>query len=235
MQLSYHDTYLWLQELTDYTADTVLLYPDKHLVQVVNRIDHKKVELHLPLLFPRIQEEQGILSNGTYSPVARPEPLETYLTRVPSEPPTYLILLMQAGAAALGVVREERWIHHKVIRKYMVRKSQGKAQLTYLQQKGKSRAGSRIRLAESVEFFEEINEKLSTWMVTSDVEYLLYSCPPRLWGYLFRSRVMPPFSMEDPRLHKIPLDVDTPNLDELERVHHFVQQGRKFEIQFLQT
>ena len=41
----------------------------------------------------------------------------------------YLILLIQAGAAAMACVDGDKFVHHKVIKTYLVRKKQGKSQL----------------------------------------------------------------------------------------------------------
>ncbi|MEO1451203.1 MAG: hypothetical protein AAFV07_16855 [Bacteroidota bacterium] len=46
----------------------------------------------------------------------------------------------------------------------MKRHKRGKAQISYLNTRGKSKAGSRIRLANTVAFFEEINERLQDWI-----------------------------------------------------------------------
>jgi hypothetical protein len=60
---------------------------------------------------------------------------------------------MQAGHSALAYFEDGEMRHHKVIKKYMVR-GNGKAQVGYLQTRGKSKAGSRIRLANTVSFLK---------------------------------------------------------------------------------
>ncbi len=74
----------------------------------------------------------------------------------------FSLVLVRAGQAAVGYFHQGQLIDHKVIRAYMVRQKQGKSQFKYLKTKGKSRAGSRIRLAETLLFFNEINKKLNT-------------------------------------------------------------------------
>ncbi|MCK5077740.1 MAG: hypothetical protein KAR38_15260, partial [Calditrichia bacterium] len=151
--------------------------------------------------------------------------LDNYIADVDEIPPAYYIVLIQAGNSSIGYFEEGEVIYHKVIRKYMVRKKQGKAQITYLNKKGKSRAGSRIRLAETVEFFKEINDKLDEWERLGEAKKILYSCPAKLWGMLFNSKILPPFDKKDERLIKIPMDVKVPNFEELMRVNEFALCG----------
>ncbi len=137
-----------------------------------------------------------------------------------------LLILIQAGAAALGIWKDGELCQHKVITKYMVRKKQGKAQITYMNQKGKSRAGSRIRLRESMDFFVEINEKLEQWEEDiAECEQLLYSCTVRLWREVFVCKTPPPFDKNDERWRKIPLDVRVPNFKELKHVFYVLSHG----------
>ncbi len=149
--------------------------------------------------------------------------LKTYLDELPEEPPDYVVVLMRAGTASLGFFVEGELEAHKVIRKYMVRKSQGRMQIAYLNAKGKSRAGSRVRLRESVEFFEEINAKLTDWFEEfGDPGIIFHSCPVRLKSYWFGSKVEPPFTSEDERLVHIPHHVHQPDHEELLRVNDLI-------------
>ena len=58
----------------------------------------------------------------------------------------YCLTLVRAGQASLGYFHQGKLLDHKVFRGYLVRQKQGKSQFKYLKTKGKSRAGSRIRL-----------------------------------------------------------------------------------------
>ncbi|MGD9899209.1 MAG: hypothetical protein AB7T22_08800 [Calditrichaceae bacterium] len=140
-------------------------------------------------------------------------------------PPPYLILLIQAGNSALAYIKEGKIEKHKVIKKYMVRKKQGKSQISYLKTKGKSRAGSRVRLANAVLFFEEINAKLQEWTKGNEVGRILYSWPVSMSELIYNSKIKPPFEKKDSRLIKIPMDVNIPNFAELQRVNRFVMKG----------
>ncbi len=138
---------------------------------------------------------------------------------------TYAIVLVQAGAAAMGFYRNGRLAKHKVIRKYMIRKSQGTSQIKYLKSKGKSRLGSRIRLKNSALFFDEINETLTEWNIAAHSETILLSLPIGLIHLLGSAHVPMPFEKKDPRVKKIPIDVDVPSLKELGHIHWLVSRG----------
>lgn len=171
--------------------------------------DKRVFVVRLPLLFPTYEAEVHF---------------SDYLTQIAELPPDYLILLIQAGNAALGHYEADILLNHKVVRKYMVRAKQGKAQVNHLKSKGKSRAGSRIRLAQTDEFFDEIVEKLLDWEV-ENVNLIFHSAAIHWWNALFDANELPPFEKDDERLRKIPLDVNTPNFEELQRVHHFIRQA----------
>ncbi|MEM6299914.1 MAG: hypothetical protein AAF740_14595, partial [Bacteroidota bacterium] len=78
-------------------------------------------------------------------PLPETDNFEEYLFSIPEDPPPYLMILIQAGAAALGYFEYGEPALHKAISAYMVRQQQGKSQIKHLNQKGKSRLGSRIR------------------------------------------------------------------------------------------
>lgn len=137
----------------------------------------------------------------------------------------YVILLIQSGNCALGYFENGRNLDHKVFRSYMVRKKQGKSQIKYLKTKGKSRAGSRVRLGETVEFFENINERLQTYFEEHEVHRIAISCSKTLIPYLFNSKVSTPFDKNDPRLFKIPKHIHTPIYEVMLDANRFLQRG----------
>lgn len=138
------------------------------------------------------------------------------------EPSLYAIILMQAGRASLAIAQGDQILVSKQIQKYMVRMSQGKAQLTYLNEKGKSRLGSRIRLRQSVQFFEEINQRLMLWSKDYDVKTIFLSCSPKLKGAWFQSPEPSPYAKKDQRWKRIPFMVHLPKEDELYRIHRLL-------------
>ncbi len=200
---------------------TISLIPEKHQLLLLE--DSQKIlTLRLPLLFPKID----YAPSKKYNPLPQPEMLSSYFTKIDSPYSHYLILLIQAGQAALGLFQDEELLAHKVIRRYMVRKKQGKAQISHLKTKGKSRQGSRIRLHNSQRFFEEINEKLSEWPISTELDAIFYSASPQLWSLLFQSHIQPPFAQKNPKLIKIPKDIPTPTLKVLLSTQKFLKFGQ---------
>ena len=137
----------------------------------------------------------------------------------------YIILLIQSGSCAIGYFENGINLDHKVFRAYMVRKKQGTSQIKYLKTKGKSRAGSRVRLAETVEFFENINERLQEYFAQHRIDRIALSCSKTLLPYLFDSKVATPFDKRDPRIFKIPKHIHTPIYEVMLDTHKFLLKG----------
>jgi hypothetical protein len=183
---------------------------DREKQKLLGKFGNEAWSLRMPLPWP--------IASSTIS-------LAQYLQTLPESPPPYLLIILQAGHSAMAFFEDAEMLHHKVIKKYMVR-GNGKAQVGYLQTRGKSKAGSRIRLANSVAFFEDINEKLSEWGVVDRANRILISCPISLQSLWFESRIQPPFSKDDPRILKVPVDVHRPDLEELERVNRLILRAK---------
>ncbi|RMG18900.1 MAG: hypothetical protein D6730_22335 [Bacteroidetes bacterium] len=200
---SYEESIQWLREqLAVLPLEHIRCVPQKHKLLIHH---NRSYAFRLPLPLPSLPDSAAGLPQ--------------YVAHIPTEIPPYILLLAQAGAAAMGYFEGGEVVEHKTIKKYMKRHKSGKAQITYLNQKGKSKAGSRIRLANTLRFFEEINQRMDTWCKCYQPRRILYSCGPQLWGLMFRSKVAPPFEKKDPRLLKIPLHVHTPNHQELLRIN----------------
>jgi hypothetical protein len=137
----------------------------------------------------------------------------------------YVVVLIESGLAALGYFEDIDTIHHKVFRAYMVRKKQGKSQLKHLKTKGKSRAGSRIRLSESLQFFENINRQLIDYHTTYRVEKIAVSLSTTLVPFFYGAKTPPPFDKSDPRLFHIPRHVASCTYENLEKIHEFLRKG----------
>ena len=134
-----------------------------------NTLSNNNTLIRLPLAF-RVSSIEGFSSS---------------LQTANLKPLSVGFILAQAGSASIGLSINGVLTKTKVIKKYMVRKSQGKAQLSHLKTKGKSRLGSRIRLQQSVKFFEEINEKLIDFKILQTADLILYSCSKTLFPYVF--------------------------------------------------
>lgn len=184
--------------------------PIKNIIVILDSNNEPRYKIKIPFFYPSLNEKDS---------------LKSYLEKVPNSIPSYLVILIRSGYCSVGFYEDGKQIHYKSIRKYMVRKSQGKTQLTHLKTKGKSRLGSRIRLRQSQEFFEEINGLITEWDIIGEVEHIFYSCSVRLWSMLFQSKIKSSFNKEDNRLKKIPLDIKTPNWKELNKINQFIVSG----------
>jgi len=134
----------------------------------------------------------------------------------------YILIIIRAGIATVGYFENYKNTDHKVFRAYMVRKKQGKSQIKYLKTKGKSRAGSRVRLSETLEFFEEINIRLSSYFKEFRVDQIGITCSETLLPYLFGSKTVTPFDKKDPRIFKIPKHIQNPTYEELLKTNEFL-------------
>ncbi|MEM7356537.1 MAG: hypothetical protein AAF657_37320, partial [Acidobacteriota bacterium] len=113
----------------------------------------------------------------------------------------------------------------KSFRRYVVR-GKGRAQPLHLKTKGKSRYGSRLRLANARRLLVETNEKLNEWEEDfGPADRIYYSCPVRLWPSLFEASPAPPFEKSGP-LVRIPLDLPRPTVDVLLRTYRSFEYGR---------
>ena len=206
-RLTIAEIHQWLKSRIDTGSQLTFDYRS----QVFSTTDANGIfELALPLIFPPLNGEHAIDAAAQFQ----------------TQSPTAIILLIQAGYAALGYCEGDALVHHKMVKKYMVRQSQGKSQLTYRKSKGKSRLGSRIRLHNSVVFFEEINQTLRNWNVLPGCNRILMSLPVNLTNLLYSANVPPPFQKKDPRIRKIPFNVKTPSYKELCHIHWEATHGR---------
>lgn len=153
------------------------------------------------------------------------EDLKNYLANYPQEMPNYVIYMIQAGSCTLAFFEKNELIEHKVFKTYMVRKKQGKNQIKHLESKGKSKAGSRIRLNNTIHFFEDINERLQTYFEDYFIERIIYSCPINMLSLFYESKVKTPFEKKDARLIKIPKDIQQPCFEELIKINEQICQG----------
>jgi hypothetical protein len=134
------------------------------------------------------------------------------------------LVMIRAGIAATGYFHNDVMLDHKVFRAYMIRQKQGKSQIKYLKTKGKSRAGSRLRLGESERFFEEINERLSNYSAEFPIDMWGISCAKTLLPFFYSSDPVPPFLKEQENLFSIPFHVQQPDFETLKKVHQKLNQ-----------
>lgn len=138
--------------------------------------------------------------------------------------PHFSLVLIRAGQSSVGYFHRGILIDHKVFRAYMVRQKQGVSQIKHLKTKGKSRAGSRIRLAETNQFFEEINERLSSYSDQFPIDFWGISCAKTMWPYYFSSAIAPPFSPKAENLIELPFHVSQGSFEELKKAGELLQK-----------
>ncbi|MHA2304623.1 MAG: hypothetical protein ACXACU_04455 [Candidatus Hodarchaeales archaeon] len=210
--LSYSDVIKFLKIIKPYSGE-FSFHPEKREVHYVNENLNFYFNLRIPVLFLSLNQNEIKLNK---------------FPQICEEEPNYLVLLIRAGHSALGTVENDEITRHKVVTKYMVRKKQGKSQLTYLTTKGKARGGAKLRLAKSIEFFQEIRQKIYEWKEIIDkLDLIFYQSSPRLWNGLFKTKSKIPiaFSSTDARLRRIPITTYKPTFKEIRRVKYNLSKG----------
>ncbi len=129
--------------------------------------------------------------------------------------PIIVYLSIESGNGALCVYQGKKEVYHKAFSAYTTRKKQGFNQVKYLNKKGKSRAGSRVRLAATIQFFENANSLLQSVFKEHEIDRIALNCDPTLIPYLHQSKVSCPFEKHDERLYKIPLHIQQSNYTNL--------------------
>lgn len=176
---------------------------EKHRIIVLDKTGTELIYFRLPLTLPALNKAAVEEQSGV----------------------KYIMLLIQAGNCAMGYFEGGINMDHKVFRSYMVRKKQGKSQIKYLKTKGKSRAGSRVRLGETVEFFENINGRLQEYFENGRIDRIAISCSKTLIPFLFNAKVSTPFDKRDERIYKIPKHIHTPIYEVMMDAHKFLLKG----------
>ncbi len=172
----------------------------KHRVEVFDETSQTNIQIRLPIHF-------------RYPDLKSKDPVKS------------VILLIQSGQSAMGYMNGDLLEDHKVFATYMVRKKQGKSQVKYLKTKGKSRAGSRLRLANTTRFFENINLRLQSYFENHTIDRIAMSCSKTLLPFLFKSRVNCPFDKRDERIYRIPRHIYRPTFEVLLNTRHFLLKG----------
>jgi hypothetical protein len=172
--------------------------PKNRIISCINPLIQKEVKLRHSLHSAFLDEDVRLISIDFQNQV---------------------VVSIKSGIAALAFYENFELVDHKVFRAYMVRKKQGKSQIKHLKTKGKSRAGSRVRLQETLEFFEQINERLQYYFQNRRVDLIALGCSPTLLPYFYQSKIRPPFEKSDPRLFKIPVHIPSATLENLQKAY----------------
>ncbi len=149
-----------------------------------------------------------------------------YAARLRDRLERQVIVLLQAGACALGYWDGDELLAHKAMRKYVVR-GHGKAQPTYSKTHGKSRYGARLRLQNWRRLLVATNERLQEyWHEFGAPERVFYAAPVRGWVELFTASPPPPLRRDAATLQRVPMHVHRPDFAELLRVRGWLLHGR---------
>ena len=153
--------------------------------------------------------------------------VQDYLDSLPSELGEHLVILMRSGQGSLGIGTVDQLSDVKSIRRYTVRKTQGKSQSTQESKKKARSAGAGLRRRETISFFMDLaRELMEREKRIAQCHRIFIGAPVRLWPELFSVNHPLPFKANDPRVVKLPLDIKTPNREGLEQFN--AQLGRGY-------
>lgn len=195
MQESINVFHIPFEELFQKIKDQIPIYSydyEKHIVKMEDDLGESIGFLRLPLHLS-IDNELNIINTDNQ----------------------ILYLSIESGYAAICLMKGKKNIYHSTFTAYMTRKKQGFSQIKYLNKKGKSRAGSRVRLAATTEFFENINKSSTELLKKYVMSRIALNCNSTLIPFLFNSKIPPPFEKNDSILYKIPLHIPKSNYTNL--------------------
>ncbi len=209
VNVNYEQCYNILEEYANIFK--CVLNPQTKSIDILDEKSETVLTLKLPFLFIFPHKNEAV---------------ENYLERLPPLPYSYLILLIQADAAAYAFCETGEIIEHKARRAYTIRKSRGKSQQKHLRQKGKSRMGSRIRLQQTKKFYVNINNDLQKWEYEiATAKSVFYSADVRTFNAFFEENENSVINISDTRLEKLPFDVKPPDYAEVKRVNYLMNIG----------
>ena len=197
--------------------------PYEQVLQIVNQVEEKGWKITF------LPEKQQLIIENEVSWLAKLF-LPWTMTWLPEgkfqilDDVHYCLTLVRAGQAAVGYFHQGNLLDHKVFRGYLVRQKQGKSQFKYLKTKGKSRAGSRIRLEETLLFFNEINERLQVYAKQYPLNFWGLGCAKTLWPLLFDGEITAPFTSKSSELIELPYPFSKGSYEELQKLELRLQQ-----------
>src|SRR5690606_30110708 len=78
---------------------------------------------------------------------------------------------------------------------------------------------------ETLEFFENINERLQEYFKDYEINRIALSCSKTLIPFFYNAKVSTPFDKKDDRIFKIPKHVHTPTYEIMMEVNEFLLKG----------
>jgi len=170
-----------------------------------------EARLRVPLAGPRVRPAERV---------------GDYVARLPGPVEQQAVLLLRAGAMAIGWWRGDELLHHKAQRRYVVR-GHGKAQPLHGKTRGRSRYGARLRMQNWKRLLGETNERLRAWWrELGAADRVFHAVPVRAFSDLLAADPPPPFARGDAALQRVPMHVHRPDFEELLRVRGWLCHGR---------
>jgi hypothetical protein len=175
--------------------------------------DDQIIELRPPLVLPTPPEAQDA---------------ETWLEELPNWLGTHLVILLRAGAYAIGLWEQGELLRHKCEKKYVTR-GRGRAQPTHLETRGKSRYGSRLRLQNARSLLSEVRQRIQDWLRELDAsrgqapDAIFLGSPERMRARLLESPIE---GLAPEQLRTLPGDFEEPGFEELGRCYRRLCQGQ---------
>lgn len=149
---------------------------------------------------------------------------ESYLLEIGETLGTVCVVLLRAGAFALGLWDDDELIAHKAKKRYVTR-GKGRAQATHLKTRGKSRYGSRLRLQNALAQLSDLSTRLHDLEEAHGRPRQCWlACPTRLVADFYDAKPAPPWRREEWR--RIPYHVHEPDFEELRRVRNRLVTGQ---------
>ena len=138
----------------------------------------------------------------------------------------HLIVIVEVGTFLLGLGQEDQVKQLSRTRRYMARKTQGKAQINHQAKGGRQSYGARLRERETRAFLKETVAALKDAVQTLDsVEHCWWHCSPRLRG-LLRKEDPRTLELVEARSSKLPGPIDILSEDLLDKTWHRITHGR---------
>ena len=130
-----------------------------------------------------------------------------------------VVFFVRSGRFAGAVFKNGNCTEHRVRTRYTVRKGQGKAQSAQDSQRRAKSMGSQLRRAGEQQLKEDMTSAALDWQDDIRTAALIFvACPKTMRKSLFDS-MEEVLSREDPRIRRVPLDLDRPSFESVSLIH----------------
>ena len=143
-------------------------------------------------------------------------------------PPTghHMVILIEAGIFVLGLGQEDSVEQLYRVRRYMVRKSQGKSQMNHNSKGGRQSYGARLRHRESRDFIKKIVGALNeATQSIGPCQHTWWHCSPQIKGFL-RKESPKLLSVLEEKSSKLPGPIEIQSETALKSTWHRITYGR---------